>query len=189
MRKYKLGIAAFAFALLAGSISLPQNVEASRKAVKVSLTKEYKKEVEKDYMVIKGYDKNNKMVWKYVTKGYWFVSGSQVEGTVHKNRVYVFAGDTLTVLKKKNGKKLWRQKTGCSVEQKYTFDKQNNIYITGDWGAPVVKINPKGTVMWSTKDNYECFGHGKIKYKKGKVIVNHDGNKKTAYSAKTGEEL
>ena len=159
-KKYRFGIAALTFALFVGGVSLPQNAEAAKKAVKVEAAKKYKK-VEKDYMVIKGFDKKHKMVWKYKTKSYWYVSGSQVNSVIHKNRVYVFAGNTLTVLKKTNGKKLWSQKTECRIEQKYAFDKQNNIYITGDWEAPIVKINPKGKVMWSTEDTYFCFGHGK----------------------------
>lgn len=164
----------------------PNTVEAARKVTKVKCTIKNYGEA-KEYGIIRGYDKRNKVVWKYKTKAYYHVDGDPIRYSNRSTKVYVFAGNTLTVLKKSNGKKTWSRKTGCYYNHKYAFDSKGNIYLTAYWGDPLVKISPKGKILWKTSKrsglNY------KVKYKNGKVYVWDEEHGRKIYSAKNGKLL
>lgn len=170
----------------------PQNVyAASEKAQTVKMTRRNKGE--HIFAVIKGQNKKNKTVWRFKTKSYVAPWGDPIKCVIHKDRVYVFEVNKLTVLKKATGKKLWTLNTSYIAEYESVF-KGNYLYLIGMSG-PLQKVNSKGKVIWSTQP-CDCWWHGDMKVKKGKITVKHDAfdddrgeESKVIYSTQTGQIL
>lgn len=190
-KDYKIILILFVCSLVYAILLYPQEVSAaSRRATTINFIRRSKGE--KDFGVIKGFDKNKKIVWKYKTKGYIAPWGDPFKCITYKNKVYLFEVNSLTVLKKRSGKRVWSHKTTSIADYECVFDKNNNIYIVGMSGT-LEKLNSKGEVIWKT-DKCECWWHGKLKLKKGKISITHDyynntGEARVTYSTKTGKIL
>lgn len=64
-----------------------------------------------------------------------------VKYVVRKQKVYIFAGSKLTVLRKTDGKKLWTVNNISPAGYVLTFDKSDNLYVTGYYEDIIFKIS------------------------------------------------
>lgn len=155
------------------SITLNENTQAMAKSkvVKVKVTTKEKKN--KFYGVVKGLDKNGKIVWKYQTPKENAGEISCVLCKTKGNTVYIVAASRFIRLNKSNGKKI------CNVK-KYDFggatslnvQKNGICYITTYYDNYLLKFSKKGKILWKTDFNKTEYGWPyKVKLTKNSVKV------------------
>lgn len=164
--------------MLAGAylFSVPAHA-AGGKATKVKATRIHGQSTE--YMMIRGINAKKKTVWKYKTKTCPATQLTQTKCVVRKNRVYIFEGSTLRVVKKSNGKKLWIRKNITLAGHMLTFDSKNNLYIIGYYEDTVYKISSKGKILWQTdiSETGNIWPY-KLKCKNNKLVIYFENNEK-----------
>lgn len=149
-------------------------------------------------MTIKGLDSKKKVVWKYVTNKH---AATELDSTYcirrkNKNKVYVFDGRKVVLLRKTDGKKLWTTKASPAGHI-YKFDSKENLYVTGCYDDNVYKISAKGKRVWKTNvSETKNYWPEKIKKSGNNVTITYKANEKDAegknkhkvvFDAKTGK--
>lgn len=92
------------FLLLTLTLGVVPVQAAKRKAVK--LQSKITRSNGRVSMTVRGLDSKGKQVWRHKTRKYPATELEMVKCVVRKQKVYIFAGSKLTVLRKTDGKKL-----------------------------------------------------------------------------------
>ena len=175
-------LTALLFLLLAFSITMPVQAK-KRTASTVTSKTSYKND--KEFMTVRGLDKQKKVVWKYVTSKYPATELAQTKCVVRKNRVYVFENSKVMALRKKDGKCLWTSSPISPAGHVIRFDEDNNLYVTGYYDTTIYKVSPKGKILWkksiSRTGNYWPY---KITISGNKVTILYEMNSKDSSSQK-----
>lgn len=136
------------FLLLTLALGVVPVQAAKRKAVKVQ--SKITRSSSKMSMTVRGLDSKGKQVWRHKTGKYPATELDMVRCVVRKQKVYIFAGSKLTVLRKTDGKKLWTVNNISPAGYMLTFDKSDNLYVTGYYEDIIFKISRNGRILWKT---------------------------------------
>ena len=136
------------FLLLTLTLGVVPVQAAKRKAVK--LQSKITRSNGRVSMTVRGLDSKGKQVWRHKTRKYPATELEMVKCVVRKQKVYIFAGSKLTVLRKTDGKKLWTLNNISPAGYVLTFDKSDNLYVTGYYENIIFKISRNGRILWKT---------------------------------------
>ena len=144
------------FLLLTLTLGVVPVQAAKRKAVK--LQSKITRSNGRVSMTVRGLDSKGKQVWRHKTRKYPATELEMVKCVVRKQKVYIFAGSKLTVLRKTDGKKLWTVNNISLAGYVLTFDKSDNLYVTGYYEDIIFKISRNGHILWKSRiDSYEYY--------------------------------
>ena len=131
----------------------------------------------KMYGVVKGLDKNGKVVWTYRTPKETPTEISCVLCKTKGNSVYVVTAGRFIRLKKSNGKEVCNVKN-VDFSGATTLDVQNGVcYTSAYYGNYLLKISKDGEILWKTGfDTTKYFWPYKVKVTKKKVKVWFDNS-------------
>jgi len=195
LKKFRMALVFSLAVMMMCFMSVPAFAGSSGKAVKVrvSITSLNRSE----QMTVTGLNRSKKAVWKYTTKKYPHAQIDRTLCKVRGNKVYIFDGSKLRIVKKSTGKKIGTIKDITMGGHVVGFDKKGNLYVTGFLNTVLYKISPKGRLLWKT--DYYSTG----KYWAYKIIASstsvtvvcdasdsnpgESGNYKVVFSAASGK--
>lgn len=144
------------FLLLTLALGVVPAQAAKRKAVKVQ--SKITRSNGRVSMTVRGLDSKGKQVWRHKTRKLPATELEMVKCVVRKQKVYIFADSKLTVLRKTDGKKLWILNNISPAGYVLTFDKSDNLYVTGYYEDIIFKISRNGRILWKSRiDSYEYY--------------------------------
>ena len=141
------------FLLLTLALGVVPVQAAKRKAVKVQ--SKITRSSGRMSMTVRGLDSKGKQVWRHKTGKYPATELDTVECVVRKQKVYIFAGSKLTVLRKTDGKKLWTLNNISPAGYVLTFDKSDNLYVTGYYENIIFDHCYRKEVLMTTYKEYK----------------------------------
>lgn len=141
--------------------------------------------------IIKGCTSSGKVVWTYKTSRQRQTELYSASMCVKGSFVYVIDNNKYIRLKKSNGKVVVKKKCRKMWDATMKVDADGNLYAIGYYDSVLVKINKKGTTLWTHSFPKEYYWAYKIKLKGNKVVVTFDGEKKGSVSvdAETGKSV
>lgn len=167
--KYKSVLVVCLAVMLSAVMLMPVTASASSKAKKVKF---WKTEGSSEQLVVKGLNRHNKVVWRYVSDKYPATELAMTKCIVRGKKVYIFDGSALRILSKATGRRMHVVSEITPAGHAAGFDAHGNIYVTGYYDTVLYKISPKGRILW--KSDYQSKGKYwayKIKVIPTRVIV------------------
>ena len=193
MKKKRSRMMGMLFLLLTLALGVVPVQAAKRKAVKVQSKITRVSNRMYTTMTVRGLDSKGKQVWRYKTGKNPITELDMVKCVVRKQKVYIFSGSKLTVLRKTDGKKLWTLNNISPAGYVLTFDKSDNLYVTGYYEDIIFKISRNGRILWKSKiDSYSYYWPMELKVSGKKLTIrfafNEGRNKhKAVLSTQTGK--